>query len=262
LYVALAITGAIGPSFVVSTACSSSAKVFGDARRLIATGLCDAVVVGGVDTLAHITLRGFHGLEVLSASPCRPFSRERTGINIGEGAAFVLLERPGPDVAAIGDVHLLGVGESSDAHHMTAPHPEGLGARLAMMRALDQAKIPATEIDQINAHATATRLNDASEGRAIRELLGERVKVVATKGYTGHMLGAAGATEAVFIVDGLARGRVPASRGAEPLDETIGVDVSLRAEPFDGRFGLSNSFAFGGSNVSLLFGRCSPGEIG
>ena len=238
-----------GPALVVSTACSSSAKVFAAAQRLLQVGACDAALVGGVDSLCALTLRGFAGLEVLSLAPCRPFCRDRAGINIGEGAALLLLERTGE-----GPARLLGVGESSDAHHMTSPHPEGLGARLAMERALAQAGLGPDAVDHINAHGTGTRQNDAVEGAAIRAVFGPGVPVVATKGYTGHMLGAAGATEVAFVVDAIAGGYLPAGVGADPVDLGIGVDVVTARRERPTRAALSNSFAFGGSNVSVLVG--------
>jgi 3-oxoacyl-[acyl-carrier-protein] synthase-1 len=250
-----ALTGVRGPGYVVSTACSSSGKVFASARRLIHAGIIDAAIVGGVDSICQMTVRGFASLEVLSPDPCRPFSSERRGINIGEGGALLLLERPGPGVEGIG-VELLGVGESSDAHHMTAPHPEGQGACVAMQRALAAAGVDADEIDQINVHGTGTAKNDETEGKAIRALFPahERVSVVATKGYTGHMLGAAGATEAVFVAATIERGELPASVGADPLDASLGVAVELHRRARATRRVLSNSLAFGGSNVSVLLG--------
>ncbi|PRQ07656.1 beta-ketoacyl-ACP synthase [Enhygromyxa salina] len=252
------LTGLRGPGYVVSTACSSSGKVFASARRLIAAGVVDAVVVGGVDSLCKLTVRGFASLEVLSPDPCRPFSSERRGINIGEGAALILLERRRPGVEGIG-VELLGVGESSDAHHMTAPHPEGLGARVAMERALLGGGVAADEVDQINVHGTGTTKNDETESQAIRQLFGDRrpgqaLSVVATKGYTGHMLGAAGATEAVFVAATIERGELPGSVGAGPLDPTLGLEVELERRSRATRRVLSNSLAFGGSNVSVLLG--------
>nr|WP_263430079.1 beta-ketoacyl-ACP synthase [Nannocystis pusilla] len=243
--------GLAGPAYVVSTACSSSAKVFASAQRLLAAGLCDAVLVGGVDSLCRLTVRGFAGLEVLSSAPCRPFSRERAGINIGEGAALLLVERTGE-----GPARLLGVGESSDAYHMTSPHPEGLGARLAMERALQLAGLVAADVDHVNAHGTGTRQNDSMESQAIRAVFAgaPAPAVVATKGYTGHMLGAAGATEVAFVVDAIAGGYLPASVGADPLDEALGVDVVTARREQRTRAALSNSFAFGGSNCSVLVG--------
>lgn len=257
-----ALSGVRGPGYVVSTACSSSGKVFASARRLIAAGIVDAALVGGVDSLCQLTVRGFASLEVLSAEPCRPFSSERRGINIGEGAALLLLERSRPGLEGTG-VELLGVGESADAHHMTAPHPEGLGARTAMARALAAGGVEAAEVDQINVHGTGTIKNDATESRAMRELFGRgedralpsELAVVATKGYTGHMLGAAGATEAVFVAASIERGELPASVGADPLDPELGVEIeSAVSRRRASRRVLSNSLAFGGSNVSVLLG--------
>lgn len=251
------LTGVRGPGYVVSTACSSSGKVFASARRLIAAGIIDAALVGGVDSLCQMTVRGFASLEVLSPDPCRPFSSERRGINVGEGAALLLLERHGPGVEGIG-VDLLGVGESSDAHHMTAPHPEGLGACTAMQRALAGAGVDPAEVDQINVHGTGTSMNDETESKAIRQLFGssghQKLSIVATKGYTGHMLGAAGATEAVFVAATIERGELPASVGTAPLDTSLGIELELERRPRATRRVLSNSLAFGGSNVSVLLG--------
>ncbi len=248
LEVTRALTGIGGPGYVVSTACSSSAKVLGSAQRMLQTGVCDAVIVGGIDTLCQLTLNGFDGLKLLSPRPCRPFSVEREGINIGEGAALLLVEREGD-----GPARLLGVGESSDAYHMTSPHPEGLGARLAMERALADAGLSAELVDHVNAHATGTKQNDIAEGAAIAALLGD-TPVVATKGYTGHLLGAAGATEVVFSIAAIERGFVPASVGSTPLDPAIPVRVVAQRRRAASRYVLSNSFAFGGSNVSVLIG--------
>ncbi len=252
LAVVQALTGARGPAYVLSTACSSSAKVFAAAQRLIAMGVCDAAVVGGADSLCQLTIRGFAGLEVLSAQPCRPFSAERAGINIGEGAGLCVLERETPAVPAV--ARLLAVGESSDAHHMTSPHPEGLGARLAMERALAAAKLPASAVDHINAHGTGTRQNDAVEGAAIAAIFGSELPVVATKGYTGHQLGAAGITEVAFTALAIAHEFLPASIGATPVDPEIPVRVTTSRQAVATRAALSNSFAFGGSNVSVLLG--------
>jgi 3-oxoacyl-[acyl-carrier-protein] synthase-1 len=249
------LTGVRGPGYVVSTACSSSGKVFASARRLIAAGIIDAALVGGVDSLCQMTVRGFASLEVLSPEPCGPFSSDRRGINVGEGAALLLLERRGPGVEGIG-VDLLGVGESSDAHHMTAPHPEGLGACTAMQRALAGAGVDPADVDQINVHGTGTSMNDETESKAIRKLFPDRsqLSVIATKGYTGHMLGAAGATEAVFVAATIERGELPASVGTAPLDLTLGIELELERRPRATRRVLSNSLAFGGSNVSVLLG--------
>jgi 3-oxoacyl-[acyl-carrier-protein] synthase I len=249
LEVARAATGAEGPACVVSTACSSSAKVFGTAQRLLAAGLADAVLVGGVDTLCQTTLRGFGSLQALAPGPCRPFSAARDGISIGEGAAFALVEREGD-----GPVLLLGVGESDDAHHMSAPHPEGLGARLAMEEALAQAGLPGTAVDHLNAHGTGTPANDVIEARAIAGVVGQAAPVASTKGYTGHLLGAAGATEAVFAALSILHGFVPESLGAEPLDPQVSIAVCRKGEARRVRIAMSNSFGFGGSNACLLLG--------
>jgi len=247
--VARHLTGFSGPAVVVSTACSSSAKVFGVAQRWLKAGVCDAVLVGGIDTLCQITIRGFRSLELLASLPCRPFAADRAGLNIGEGGALLLLERSG-----LGPALLLGVGETSDAYHMTAPQPDGLGAVAAMSEALRQAQLEPDQIDQINAHGTATRLNDAVEGEAIARLFGDRVPVVSTKGYTGHMLGAAGATEAAFSVAGIEQGFIPESLGSDRPDPDLQIQIVRRR--IDGPVGsvLSNSFAFGGSNTTLVLG--------
>lgn len=239
-----------GPAAVVSNACASSGKAFASAKRWIDTGVVDAVLVGGADCLCQITLRGFHSLGLLSSEPSRPFSRERRGINIGEGAAFALVERTGEGP------RLLGAGESSDAHHMTTPDPEGRGAQNAMAAAISDAGVSTVDIDYVNAHGTGTAFNDAMESRAIRATLGAAADpiVVSTKGYLGHTLGAAGAIEAVFVLESLRNGWIPASVGAKPLDPEIGLNVPTTTTETDVRLALSNSFAFGGSNVSLVFG--------
>jgi 3-oxoacyl-[acyl-carrier-protein] synthase-1 len=242
-------TGFTGPGFIVSTACSSSAKAFASAQRMIDAGLCDAALVGGVDSLCQTTLRGFHSLEVLARDPCKPFAADRRGISVGEGCALALLEREGDARAA-----LLGAGETADAHHMTAPHPQGIGAKAAMEEALARAGLDKTAVDHVDAHGTGTVLNDAAEGQALRELFGDRVPVVSTKGYTGHMLGAAGATEAVFSILAIEQGFIPASLGAAPVDPSLGLWVPAKLLEQRCRVVLSNSFAFGGSNVSLAFG--------
>lgn len=245
-------TGARGPAYAVSTACSSSGKVLGSARRLLAAGAADAVLAGGVDTLCQTTLRGFRSLEALSSRACRPFSAERDGISLGEGGAFLLVEREGD-----GPARVLGVGETSDAHHMSHPHPEGRGARAAMAEALRQAGLPGAAVDHVNAHGTGTPANDVIEARAIADVVGTHAPVASTKGYTGHLLGAAGATEAVFAILAIEQGLVPASLGAEPLDPAVAVDVCLAPRRRTCRVVLSNSFAFGGSNVAVLLGRPS-----
>lgn len=239
--------GASGPAYVVSTACSSSGKVLATARRLIAADQVDAVLVGGVDSLALTTLCGFAGLSVLSPERCKPFSRDRRGMNIGEGGAMLLIEREGD-----ARVLLRGVGESSDAHHMSSPSPDGLGAQLAMKAALAEAGLPADRVDYINAHGTGTELNDLAEARAVAAVFGDEVPVVSTKGFTGHMLGAAGATEAVFAIVAIEQGWIPANLGAEPVDPELPIRINRTRAERRCRVVMSNSFGFGGSNVSVI----------
>ena len=246
--------GLAGPSFVVSSACSSSAKVFANAVRMMAAGVCDAAVVGGVDSLCLSTLYGFNSLGLVSRFPCRPYDAGRDGISVGEGAGFVLIERA-TNAKATGAILLLGVGESSDAYHMSTPHPEGLGAKIAMQRALASAGLRADEIDYINLHGTATKSNDASEGKAVAEVFGNGVACSSTKGWTGHLLGAAGITEAIIGMLAVKHGFVPGSVNTQQLDPAITIDY--RIENTEARIErvLSNSFGFGGSNCSLVLGR-------
>ena len=246
--------GLEGPAAVISSACSSSAKVFASARRAIAAGLVDAAVVGGVDSLCLTTLYGFHSLQLVARNPCRPFDVARDGLSIGEAAAFALLERPGESLAA-DSVLLLGTGESSDAWHMSAPHPEGRGAGAAMTEALGAARLRAADIDYINFHGTGTPSNDAAEARAVAAVLGERVPGSSTKGATGHTLGAAGGLEAVICALALRHGLMPGGVNTSAVDPEL--RVSYLRDSRRGRLGrvMSNSFGFGGSNCSLIFGR-------
>jgi 3-oxoacyl-[acyl-carrier-protein] synthase I len=239
-------------AMTISTACSSSAKVFAAAARQIALGTIDAAVVGGVDSLCLTTLYGFASLQLTSTQPCRPYDGQRNGISIGEGAAFALLERA--DDAPPGTVLLLGAGESSDAYHMSAPHPEGLGARLAMEAALRSAGIDAGAIDYINLHGTATPANDAAEGKAVAALFGDRVPASSTKGATGHTLGAAGAIEALVCALAITDGFLPGSPGTQTLDASIPIRYQLKSEAHPVASALTNSFGFGGSNCSLVLG--------
>jgi 3-oxoacyl-[acyl-carrier-protein] synthase-1 len=240
-----------GPSWVVSTACSSSAKVFGSAARMIAAGLIDAAVVGGVDSLCMTTLYGFNSLELLDADICRPWDAARSGLSIGEAAAYALLER---DNRAAPQGWLLGVGESNDGHHMSTPHPEGAGAIAAMRAALADAGLPADAIDYVNLHGTATPSNDAAEDRAVRSVFGLRTPCSSTKGATGHTLGAAGGVEAVIALLALQAGLVPAGLNVRQRDPELQIDYVLENRDLPLRRVLSNSFGFGGSNASLVFG--------
>jgi len=249
--------GLSGPAVVVSSACSSSAKVFASARRMIASGLIDAAVVGGVDSLCLTTLYGFNSLGLISEQACRPFDAQRNGISIGEAAAFALLERM-PENLDGDAVLLLGVGESSDAYHMSSPHPEGLGARMAMQAALTMAGLQPSEIDYINLHGTATQSNDAAEAKAVRHLFGQATPCSSTKGATGHTLGAAGGIEAVICALALRHGLLPAGLNTRQLDPALELDYlrENREQPVSRV--LSNSFGFGGTNCSLVFGRADP----
>ncbi len=249
LHVVATLAGARGPRWMVSTACTSSAKPLASAQRLIAAGMLDAAIVGGIDTLCWITLLGFQALGALDRGPCRPFSAERAGLSIGEGGALLLVEREG-DARAV----VLGVGESSDAYHISAPHPEGRGALDAMTRALEQAGCRPSDVDHVNAHGTGTRLNDIAEARAIAGLFGTEIPVVSTKGFTGHTLGAAGAIEAAFAAYAIEEQWIPPSLHAEPLDPEIVIRVPTAVTRGAFRRVISNSFAFGGNNVSVLLG--------
>ena len=242
-----------GPAMTVSTACSSSAKAFAAAARQLACGSIDAALVGGVDSLCLTTLYGFASLQLTSAAPCRPCDVARDGISIGEGAAFALLERA-PETPVAGALLLVGSGESSDAYHMSSPHPEGLGARMAMAAALRSAGLRPEDIDYVNLHGTATPANDAAEGKAVNALFGDRVPCSSTKGATGHTLGAAGAVEAVVCALALSNKLLPGGANTATVDPDIPLAYLLKSRPGRLRHALSNSFGFGGSNCSLILG--------
>jgi 3-oxoacyl-[acyl-carrier-protein] synthase-1 len=251
---ALQLLGLEGPAVVVSSACSSSAKVFGSARRMIEAGLIDAALVGGVDSLCLTTLYGFHSLQLVSHLPCRPFDVARDGISIGEAAAFALLERV-PDSLDADAVMLLGIGESSDAYHMSSPHPEGRGAQAAMLQALETAGLQAADIDYINLHGTGTPSNDNAEAHAVAGVLESEIPGSSTKGATGHALGAAGALEAVICALALQHGLMPAGLNTTVVDPTLGVNYLLENRRGNIARVMSNSFGFGGSNCTLILGR-------
>ena len=242
--------GLEGPAYTLSTACSSSARAFISGQRMLAAGLVDAVLVGGADSLCGLTLNGFDSLESLSGTLCQPFDNGRQGINIGEGAALFLLSRQPAPLA------LLGVGESSDAWHISAPHPDGVGAEAAMGMALAQAGLTPEQVGYINLHGTATRLNDAMESQAVYRLFGDRVPCSSTKPLTGHVLGAAGAIEAALACLLLERALpLPPQRVMTGDPALAPIRLVSGTTPLATPRILSNSFAFGGNNVSLLFGR-------
>ena len=247
-----------GPAHVVSTACSSSAKVFGSAARLIGLGVIDAAVVGGVDSLCLTTLYGFNALELLSPDACRPWDARRRGLSLGEGAAFALLERSGGAAGAAPGIEALawlrGVGESSDGHHMSTPHPEGAGAAEAMRAALDQAGMQPDEVGYLNLHGTATPNNDAVEDLAVRAVFGTALPCSSTKGHTGHTLGAAGGVEAAISLLALQHGLLPQGLHRDCPDPALHCAYVDRNRDAALAVVASNSFGFGGSNACLVFG--------
>jgi len=242
-----------GPCVTISTACSSSAKVFAAAERMLRLGLVDAVIVGGVDTLCGSVLFGFNALQLVSPTACRPFDVGRDGISIGEAAGFALLERRD---ASRGDaLQLLGYGESSDAHHMSTPHPEGLGAERALDDALARAGLDASEIDHVNLHGTASAKNDEVEAALVARRFPARTHACSTKGFTGHTLGAAGIVEAVASLLAIEHGFVPGTANTCELDPVCGPQIRIEPAEREVRYALSNSFGFGGNNCVLVFGR-------
>lgn len=245
-------TGLRGPAVTVATACSSSAKVFAQAARLISAGLADAALVGGVDTLCGSVLFGFNSLQLVAVEPCRPFDADRTGLSLGEAGGFALLERAGVDEDGL---QLRGYGESSDAHHMSAPHPQGLGATLAMRDALSRAGIDAVEVGYLNLHGTATPANDSVEAAAVAALFPDSLHASSTKGWTGHTLGAAGIVESVIALLALESGELPGTLNSRTPDAACGPQIRFAAQRADIRYAMNNSFGFGGNNCSLVFGR-------
>ncbi len=244
--------GLSGPALAISTACSSSAKVFATAWRHMQAGLCRAAVVGGVDTLCLMTLYGFHSLQLVSGAPCRPADVQRDGISLGEAAGFALLEWP---EANCGDLRLLGYGESSDAYHMSAPHPDGVGAYKAMAAALRRADLTPDAIDWVHLHGTGTPANDLAEDKAIEMLFGKRMTCSSTKGWTGHTLGAAGIVGFALAALALEEGFVPASLNTRNVDPALTAHIVLENHEQSVERVLVNAFGFGGSNASLLVGR-------
>jgi len=242
-----------GPCYAISTACSSSGKAIAAGQRMIESGLCDAVVVGGVDSMCHLTIHGFHSLELTAEDPCTPLDQNRNGISLGEGAGLLLLER---DNANGRKLCLLSYGESSDAHHMTAPHPEGAGSKQAMQMALKNAQLEPSDIEYVNLHATGTRLNDQSEMRAMASLFDKNTACSASKGITGHTLGAAGAVEAIIALLALEYEFMPGTCGLKEVDTEFTNHIVV--EPLKNchmSYVMSNNFGFGGNNVSLIFSK-------
>ncbi|MEN1944882.1 beta-ketoacyl-[acyl-carrier-protein] synthase family protein [Luteimonas sp. MJ293] len=245
-------TGLRGPCMTVATACSSSAKVFAQAARLIHSGLADAALVGGIDTLCGSVLFGFNSLGLVSAQPARPFDLARDGLSLGEAGGYALLEHCEQDEAGL---QLRGYGESSDAHHMSAPHPEGLGARMAMTDALQRAGIQADQVGYLNLHGTATPANDTIEAKAVAAMFDAGLHASSTKGWTGHTLGAAGIVESVFALIALEDGLLPGTLNSKALDPACGPQLRLDNARGNISYAMNNSFGFGGNNCSLVFGK-------
>ncbi|MFO1350436.1 MAG: beta-ketoacyl-[acyl-carrier-protein] synthase family protein [Gammaproteobacteria bacterium] len=243
--------GLRGPAQSVLTACSSSAKVFGVAQRHIAAGLCDAALVGGSDSLCLTTLYGFNALQLVSSSPCKPWDGARDGLSLGEAAGFALLA---PAAAGDTGLALLGFGESADAHHLSAPHPDGLGAVLAMRQALASAGFQPQDIDYINLHGTGTPANDAAEDKAIQAVFGDRVPCSSTKGWIGHTLGAAGIVEALFAGLAIRHRFLPGTLNTRAIDPALSAQLLLENRAARPRHAMSNSFGFGGNNCALVIG--------
>ncbi|MEP7042346.1 MAG: beta-ketoacyl-ACP synthase [Dokdonella sp.] len=243
--------GTRGPCLTVATACSSSAKIFAQAERLLRLGLADAAVLAGVDSLCGSVLFGFNALGLVAPQACRPFDIARCGISIGEAAGFALLEREGDTSTP----YLLGYGESSDAYHMSTPHPDGAGARLALVDALTRAGLAPDAVDYINLHGTATLKNDEVEAAVIADLFGACTRASSTKGFTGHTLGAAGILETVITLLAMADDLVPATLNSTTPDPLCGPQLAFANERRTIRVALSNSFGFGGNNCTLAFGR-------
>ena len=245
-------TGIRGPCITVATACSSSAKVFAQAARMIDAGLADAALVGGVDTLCGSVLFGFNSLQLVSGEPCRPFDAARVGLSLGEAGGYALVER-----AQVGDagLQLRGYGESSDAHHMSTPHPQGLGAQLAMRDALARAGIEPGDVGYLNLHGTATPANDSVEALAVSALFPDTLHASSTKGWTGHTLGAAGIVESAIALLALEHGELPGILNSDTPDPACGPQIRMDNARSDIRYSMNNSFGFGGNNCSLVFGR-------
>jgi 3-oxoacyl-[acyl-carrier-protein] synthase-1 len=245
--------GLTGPALVISTACSSSANAMVTASEWLEAGLIDAAVVGGIDSLCLTTLRGFQSLELLSPEPCQPCGADRKGLSLGEAAALFLLERE--PQATTGQIGLLGYGSSNDAHHMSTPHPEGVGAQLAMTQALARADLAPDDIDYVNLHGTGTPFNDAVEDLAVHAVLGDRPPCSSTKGWSGHTLGTAGALEAAIAMLCIRDGLLPGCLNLTTVDPRLRCNVLSANRRAPVRRVLSNSFGFGGNNCCLVLGR-------
>ena len=246
-----------GPSLTVVNACSSGTDAIGVALSWLKNGLCDIAIAGGADELNRIPYCGFGSLGIVSRDLCAPFDRERTGLNLGEGAGVLVLEteESAQQRGKATDMYLTGYGSASDAYHLTAPHPDGSGLRASISKALADSGIASQQVGFVNAHGTATIDNDLVEGKVLGDIFGPGLKVLSTKGFTGHTLGAAGGMEAVFTVAGLRSGWIPASAGFHNKDEAIPITPVQEKTAVSGLYAVSTSLAFGGNNAALVFRR-------
>lgn len=244
--------GAEGIQLAVSTACSSSFRALTSAVRLIDCGLADAAVIGSADSLCRTTVFGFYSLGLIASTATQPFARDRCGLTLGEGSAYILIERSTEVTRHAALASVTGFGATSDAFHQTSPPPDGRGGEACMRRALAYAGLALADIDCVSAHGTGTKSNDAAEGAALARLFGARIPVTATKSLTGHTLGSAGLTALVLAVESLRRQQIPPTPRAAPVDEALGLSISTGAVSLRLRHILLNAFGFGGSNASIV----------
>jgi 3-oxoacyl-(acyl-carrier-protein) synthase len=248
---------AMGPRVTIVNACSSSADAIGVAMEWLRAGLCDIAIAGGADELNRIPVCGFGSLSIFSKEPCRPYDRDRQGLNLGEGAGMLILETEASarQRGVKSNLFVAGYGAACDAYHLTAPRPDGSGLETAIMASLKDAGVQPGDISFVNAHGTATRDNDKVEGSVLARVFGPDIKALSTKGFTGHTLGAAGALEAAFTALALREGWIPASPGFENKDDEIPIGAVKERMSLAGRYAVSTSLAFGGNNASLVIGR-------
>lgn len=246
-----------GPALTVVNACSSGTDAIGMALCWLKSGLCDIAIAGGADELNHVPYCGFGSLGIVNAGLCAPFDRDRKGLNLGEGAGVLVLETAtnAKKRGKTSDLAVLGYGASSDAYHLTAPSPEGVGLKASLRKALAEAGIQPGDTGFVNAHGTGTNDNDLVEGNTLAVLFGNGLNMLSTKGYTGHTLGAAGGLEAVFTALGLREGWIPASAGFVNRDDAIALAPVRERTLVKGRYAISTSLAFGGNNAALVIGR-------
>lgn len=238
-------------------ACSSGTDALGVALSWLKSGLCDIAIAGGSDELNHVPYCGFASLGIANPSLCAPFDRDRQGLNLGEGAGVLVIERK--SIASLrgkaSDLFLAGYGSSNDGYHLTAPSPDGIGLRASFQTALQEAGIEPGDVSFVNTHGTGTRDNDLVEGKVMMDLFGPDLKMLSTKGFTGHTLAAAGGLEAVFTAAGLRAGWIPASAGFQTRDEAIPMAPVREKTRINGRYAVSTSMAFGGNNAAIVIGR-------